>query len=452
MPSYDYDLLVLGGGSAGVRCSRIAAGLGARVVLVEDKALGGTCVNVGCVPKKLLAIGSHFAEDVEDAAGFGWTIAPPTFDWQTLVRNKDTEIARLNGIYEGMLERAGVEVVTGWGTLTDAHTVEVDGRRLHAEHIVICTGGVPWAPEFPGREHVLVSDDMFSLPRLPKRMVVAGGGYIAVEFASILHGFGVEVDLVYRGGLFLRGFDEEMRHHLANELRRKGVRLHFDCMFREVERRGPDDFLVHLTDGEHLQADTVLFAVGRRPATGGIGLDALGVRMNERGAIEVDARFQTSVPSIYALGDALDRFNLTPVALAEGTALAHQLFAGPPRTVAYDAIPTAIFCNPNMATVGLTEAKARAVHPRVRIYTSSFRSMKHTLSGRNERILMKLIVDDATDRVVGAHMVGPDAGELIQGIAVAMTCGATKAQFDSTIGIHPTAAEEFVTMRTLKRT
>lgn len=453
MPSYDYDLLVIGGGSGGVRCARTAAAHGVRVGLVEAQRLGGTCVNVGCVPKKLLAYGAHYAEDFEDARGFGWSVQGISFDWPTLVANQAQEIARLNGVYERLLDRVGVEILRAWGVVTGPHEVElrpVEGsgspQRVTARYIVVATGGKPWLPpDLPGGELVKSSDDMFTLERLPERLVVAGGGYIAVEFASIFNGFGVHVDLVHRGELFLRGFDRDARRELANEMRKKGVHLHFNSQFSHVERHG-DGLIVHLTDGDALKADLALFAVGRRPNTEGLGLDAVGVKLSPRGAVLVDEEFRTSVPSIYAIGDVIDRIQLTPVALEEGMLLARRLFARGSQRVDYADIPTTVFTNPNLAAVGLTEEEARDRGP-VRIYKSLFRPMKHTLSGRDEKTFMKLVVDDETDLVLGCHMVGPDAGEIIQGFAVALKCGATKAQFDATVGIHPTLAEEFVTMR-----
>lgn len=445
MPSYDFDLLVIGGGSGGVRCGRTAAALGARVGLVEEDRLGGTCVNVGCVPKKLFSYGAHYREDLEDAAGFGWRVGEVSFDWATLVANKDKEIARLNGIYEALLDRTGVETIRGRGILRGPHEVEVAGRVHTAERIVIATGGWPWLPEFPGRELVISSNEVFTLDKLPERIVVAGGGYIAVEFASIFGGFGSEVDLVYRGDLFLRGFDGDARHELANEMRKKGVRLHFRCMFERVERSG-ESLRVHLTDGDVLEADAVLFAVGRRPKTHGLGLEEIGVDLTERGAVVVDDHFRSSVDSVYAIGDVIERVQLTPVALEEGMFLARNLFAGADQQVDYRDIATTVFTHPNLSAVGLTEEEARQ-RCKIRVYKSLFRPMKHTMTGRNEKTFMKLVVDADTDRVLGCHMVGPDAGEIIQGLAVALKCGATKAQFDATIGIHPTSAEEFVTMR-----
>ena len=448
MPSYDVDLFVIGGGSAGVRLSRTAASFGARVMMAEEKYLGGTCVNVGCVPKKLFSYGAHYAEDFADAAGYGWTVGEVSFDWSTLMRNKDKEIARLNVIYDGILDRAGVEVVAERATITGAHEVEVGGRRITAERIAVCTGGRPWAPSIPGAEHCLVSDDVFALPELPERILIVGGGYIAVEFASILHGFGVHADLAYRGDLFLRGFDIDIRHELANELRKKGVHLHWHCHVERVSRRDDGRLDAHLTDGDTITVDQVLMATGRIPNVAGLGLEDVGVLTTDRGAIVVDDHFQTNVPSIYALGDVIDRVQLTPVALGEAMVLAHNLYNAEARQMDYADIPTAVFTHPNVGTVGLTQAEAEAKHGKLRLYKSLFRPMKHTLTGRNEKTFMKIIVDDATDRVVGCHMVGPEAGELVQGLAVALKCGATKAQFDATIGIHPTAAEEFVTMRT----
>lgn len=445
MPTYDFDLIVIGGGSGGVRCARTAASLGARVALVEGGRLGGTCVNLGCVPKKLFAYGAHYREDFEDAAGFGWTVGSTSFDWSTLIKNKDREIERLNGVYARLLDRAGVERIAGWASLKGAHAVAVGDTVHTSRFIVIATGGKPWRPELPGGEHVLTSDDIFALPALPARVVIAGGGYIAAEFASIFHGLGCRVDLVYRGDLFLRGFDADARRELANAMRKKGIHLRFQSRFARVERVD-DGLSVHLSDGDHVQADLALFAVGRRPNTDGLGLDAIGVARTDRGAIAVDAHFQTSVDSIYAVGDVIDRIQLTPVALAEGMIVARNLFGGQDRRVDYSDVPTAVFTHPNLAAVGLTEADARA-RGNVRVFKSIFRPMRHTMTGRDEQTFVKLVVDGETDRVLGVHMVGPEAGEVIQGFAVALKCHATKAQFDATIGIHPTIAEEFVTMR-----
>ncbi len=449
MADYDYDLYVIGGGSGGVRAARVSAQLGARVALAEERYLGGTCVNVGCVPKKLFVYASHFGEDFGDARGFGWNHAGGEFEWPQLRDNKDREISRLNGVYGKLLDNAGVTVHEGTARLVDGHTVEINGRKVTAANILLATGCWPWAPEFPGSEHVISSNEVFHLERFPERAVVVGGGYIAVEFAGIFAGLGVETHLVYRRDLFLRGFDDDVRRFAADECRKKHINLHFSNDITRIEKQG-DTLVSHLKDGESLGTDLVMYATGRRAKIDGLGLEAAGVATRDDGAIVVDDDYRTSVASVYALGDVIGRIELTPVALAEGMALAHNLFGengGEPRRVDYENIPTTVFCQPNLGTVGLTEAEARERHGELRIYRSEFRAMKHTLSGRDERTLMKMIVDHASDRVVGVHMAGAEAGEIIQGIAVAMRAGATKATFDSTIGIHPTAAEEFVTMR-----
>ncbi len=448
MPEYDYDLFVIGGGSGGVRGARIAAALGARVGMAEERYLGGTCVNVGCVPKKLFAYASHFQEDFEDAAGFGWSVGETAFNWSVLKKNKDTEIARLNDVYGRILDRVDVEVFHERAVLDGPHTVRMGERTVSAHHILIAVGGRPWLPDFPGHEHVIVSDDLFEMETLPKSMVIAGGGYIACEFASIFNGLGVDVELVYRGDMVLRGFDEDIRHHIGNEMRKKGIRIHFDTIFESVERTSDTCVRVNLTDGDHCEAEAVLFAVGRRPYTAGLCLDKAGVEVNDRGAIVVDEEFQTSNECIYAVGDVIERVQLTPVALAEGMYVARQLFGGPDQKVSYANIATAVFTTPNIGTVGLSEADAREKHGALRLYKSTFRGLKNTLSGNQEKTFMKLVVDDESDRVLGVHMVGPEAGEIIQGMAIAVNMGATKADFDRTIGIHPTSAEEFVTMRT----
>ena len=448
MASWDYDLFVIGAGSGGVRASRMAARHGARVAVVEGRYLGGTCVNVGCVPKKLFVYGSHFAEDFEDAAGYGWKVGASTFDWATLRDNKTREIERLNGSYRSMLENAGVEIIRGFGRLRDRHTIQIDdGQTVTAQNILIATGGWPHVPEFPGREHVITSNEAFYLETFPKRVIVAGGGYIAVEFAGIFNGLGAQTTLLHRGPLFLRGFDDTVRTFVASQLREKHIDLKFDVMAVRVELTADGTRRVTLKDGRVLEADLVLFATGRAPSVGGLGLEQVGVETTPRGAVVVDDRYRTTVDNIYAIGDVIDRVQLTPVALAEGMVVADNLFNGTNRTLDYSDIPTAVFCQPNIGAVGLTEAQAREKQAKVRVFESTFKPMKHTMSGRNERTLMKLIVDAQSDRVVGAHMVGPDAGEIIQGLGVALKAGATKAQFDSTIGIHPTAAEEFVTMR-----
>jgi len=446
MASYDYDLFVIGAGSGGVRASRIAAQLGARVAVAEDRFYGGTCVNIGCIPKKLFVYASHFAEEFHDAAGFGWTVGERKFDWPTLVANKNAEIERLNGVYERILKNAGVEILDGRATIVDAHTVEVAGRQVTAEHILVATGGKPFVPEIRGREHASISDDMFYLEKFPERVIVVGGGYIAVEFAGIFKGLGAEVTQLYRGPHFLRGFDDDLRHFLCDEMRKKGIDIRFNSTVECIEKHG-GEYCAELENGRELTADLILYATGRVPNTENLGLEAAGVELAENGAIKVDEAFRTSVPSIRAIGDVIDRVQLTPVALGEGMWLARHLFGETPPAFDYADIPSAVFSQPALASVGLTEAQAHDRHGELDVYISEFRPLKHTLSGSEERSFMKLIVDKASDRVLGAHMAGPEAGEIVQGLAIAIKMGATKAQFDATIGIHPTAAEEFVTMR-----
>ncbi|WP_417531396.1 glutathione-disulfide reductase [Marinobacter lipolyticus] len=444
----DFDLIVIGAGSGGVRLARMSAQRGARVAIVESRYLGGTCVNVGCVPKKLFVYGSHVGEDLEDAAGYGWNVPldQVSFDWPTLVANKNTEIERLNGIYGRLLENAGVTIIEGTATLADANTVVVGEQRYTTGHITIATGSWPVIPDIPGKESILTSNEMFYLPQLPRQAVVWGGGYIAVEFAGILAGLGVETTLLYRGELFLRGFDDDVREFTANEMRRKGVDVRFGTTIEAVESDGTF-YDVTLNDGSHLTTGLVMAATGRRALVEGLGLEALGVKLSRSGHVEVDDHFRTSVPSITALGDVIGTPQLTPVALAQAMVLSRRLFGDGQGEMDYNCIPTAVFCQPNIGTVGLTEAEAKEAGHQVSIYRSEFRPMKNTLSGRQDRCLMKLVVDKESDKVLGAHMVGPDAGEITQGLAVAMKAGATKAQFDSTLGIHPTSAEEFVTMR-----
>ncbi len=446
MTNYDYDFFVVGCGSGGVRAARIAATHGAKVAVCEERYLGGTCVNVGCIPKKLLVYASHFRDDFEDAAGFGWTVGESSFDWSRLIANKNREIERLNGIYERLLDNAGAELIWGRGVLVDEHTVEIEGKRFTAERILIATGGWPSVPDLPGREHVVTSNEAFYLERPPKRAMVVGGGYIAVEFVGIFHGLGVDVVQLYRGPLFLRGFDDDVRRHVADEYQAKGIDLRFNTEIASIEKNG-DGYAVVLNDGNRVDVDLVMYATGRRPLTAGLGLDRAGVELDDNGAIKVDDDWQTSVPHIYAIGDVIDRIQLTPVALNEGHILADRLFGEPNRDMSYENVPSAVFSQPPIGTVGLTEARARETYGDVHIYKSSFAALKNTLSGRQEKTFMKLIVDPASDRVVGIHMVGPEAGEIIQGFAVAVRAGATKHQFDTTIGIHPTSAEEFVTMR-----
>ena len=443
----DYDLVVIGGGSAGVRLSRTAAALGARVALIESGRLGGTCVNIGCVPKKLFAYASRFGTNLDDAEGFGFEPVAKQFSWANLIAGKDREIARLNAVYERVVTNAGVTVLRGRATLTGPNEVDLDGQSLSATRIAICTGGKPIVPPIEGAELGVVSDAMFSLPELPRRAVVVGGGYIGVEFASILHGLGVDVDVVSRTLPLLRGFDDDARAHLQAMLERRGIRVHGKRVPHAIHR-GPDGLVVDLAheDGP-LVADLVLFAVGRRPNTDGLGLDAAGVAVRPDGGIAVDTNYQTSTPSIYALGDVTHRLQLTPVALGEATALARHLYAGEPIRFGYDAVPTAVFSDPELGTVGLGEADARARFANVKVFKSTFRPMVHILPNRDEQALVKLVVDGDTDRVLGVHIVAPDAAELLQGFAVAVRMGATKADLDRTIGIHPTVGEELVTLR-----
>jgi len=444
---YDFDLFTIGGGSGGVRASRVAANYGARVAIAESGRFGGTCVNVGCIPKKLFSYAAHFRDDFEDAAAYGWSLAKPSFDWKTLVANKDTEIARLNAVYERLLAAAGVEIVRGRAVLRDAHTVEVAGRSWSARHILVATGSRAQVPDIPGKSHAITSDAVFQLERLPARAIVVGGGYIAVEFASIFNGLGVQTTLAYRRHRLLREFDVELGTRLGEEIQKKGVIVHFGAEPASITKQ-PDGVLeVAYGDGMHARAELVLFATGRVPNSKGLGLEAAGVKLGPIGEVLVDAYSKSSVDSIHAIGDITNRINLTPVATAEGTALAKTLFAGELTAMDYDNVPTAVFANPNVASVGLSEESARERYPKLQVYKTSFRSLKHALTSSEEKTFMKLLVDAASQRVVGAQMIGPEAGEIIQGVAIAVKLGATKAQFDATIGIHPTAAEEFVTMR-----
>ena len=453
MTNFDFDLFVIGGGSGGVRASRMAAQRGARVALAEaggTAMLGGTCVNMGCIPKKLYSYAAQFAENFEESHGFGWEGAAPVLNWNTLKANRRNELARLNGIYLTMLTGAGVRVINGFASLVDAHTVEIDGLRHTAKSILIATGGTPSVPHFKGRDLVVTSNEMFDLDPFPKRLVVVGGGYIASEFASIFNGLGASVTQLYRGELLLRGFDDEVRAFISNEMVKSGVNLRLGTDVVSVSKEA-DGLQVTLNGGEAIAADTVLYATGRVPNVQGMGLAALGVAQGKDGAIVVNDDYQTNVPSIYALGDVTARLQLTPVALGEAMVLVDHLF-GPhagksKRSMSYQFIPTAVFTHPNIGTVGYSETEARQKFGELTVFRSEFKALKHTLSGSTERTLMKLIVEDATDRVVGLHMVGAEAGEIVQGFAVAMKAGATKAAFDATIGIHPTAAEEFVTMR-----
>jgi glutathione reductase (NADPH) len=443
---FEVDLFVIGAGSGGVRAARMAAGMGARVAIAEDRYMGGTCVNVGCVPKKLYAYAAHYASDFRDSAGFGWDVGSPQFSWQRLRDNKQQEIARLNGIYRQLLQKAGVEVLDGHARLAGPHTVEVAGRRIEARHILLATGGWPSLPEFPGRELVLDSNRIFDLERLPQRLLIIGGGYIAVEFAGIFSGLGCRTALSYRGDKLLRGFDDDLRTRFMTEIARH-VDLHMESQVAAIEALPDGALQVRLQEGQTLEVDAVLAATGRRPRTEGLGLEHTSVQLDAAGAVIVDEQFRTAEPSIYALGDVVGRLPLTPVALAEGMFVADHLFGSGTRRMSYDNVPTAVFSHPNLATVGLTEAAARERYGDITVFESDFRNLRHTLSGNPERTYMKIVVDRASDRVLGMHMLGDEAGEIIQGFAAAMVAGITKAQLDSTIGIHPTAAEEFVTMR-----
>jgi glutathione reductase (NADPH) len=448
MAKYDYDLFVIGAGSGGVRSARMAAGKGIRVAIAEDRYLGGTCVNVGCVPKKLYVYASQFRESFAGAAGFGWEKTQPKFDWQTLVANKDKEISRLQTVYDGLLQNSGVTLIHGRARLVDDHTVVVGDKHYKAERIIVATGGWPYVPEVEGKQYIVTSNEIFNLPALPNRIVIVGGGYIAVEFAGILNGLGVKVKLFERNAKMLRGFDEDVRDFLSLEMAKKGIDLHFNTSILSITKEN-ETLLINTTDGEVVETDLVMYATGRVPNSQNIGLAEVGVDMDALGAIKVNDDYQTSIPSIYALGDVTNRVNLTPVATSEGMALINKLYADHTSVVDYENIPTAVFSQPNIATVGLTEQSARDQYgDDIEVYKTSFKAMKNTLSGLDERTFMKMIVVRSTDKVVGMHMVGSDAGEIIQGFAVAIRAGATKTIFDSTIGIHPTSAEEFVTMRT----
>ena len=452
MGDYDFDLFTIGAGSGGTRASRMCAARGAKVAVAEAQYLGGTCVNVGCVPKKLMVYAAGFAQAFRDAAGFGWTVGEPSFDWPTLIANKQKEILRLNKIYERLLHGSGCEIFRGWARIVDPHTVAVKDasgaeETYTARDILVATGGKPVRPTEPGTQRAWVSDDVFYLKEQPRRMAVVGGGYIALEMASIFHGLGTEVHLIYRGPHPLRGFDDDVRTFLCDELRKKGMTLHLNTNVTCLEDGDDGAIEVVLSHEETITVDAALYAIGRRPRVEGLGLAEVGVKVNDKGAIEVDDYFRTSVESIWALGDVTDRLNLTPVAIAEGMAITETLFGAGPTKVDYRDVPTAVFSSPPIATVGLTEADARVEYGAVDVYTSEFRPLMNTVSGSTERTFMKLVVAAESDRVVGVHICGVDGPEIIQSVAVALKCGATKAQFDATIGLHPTAAEELVTMR-----
>ena len=442
-----YDLVVIGAGSGGVRAARISAGHGAKVAVIEGDRPGGTCVIRGCVPKKLLMYGSLFSADVEDARGFGWHVDTPSHDWEHLIAAKNTELNRLESIYVSLLENAGATLIRGFAKLTGAHSVEVNGDEITAKTILVAVGGIPQMTDVPGmHDHAITSNEALDLDSFPSEIVIYGGGYIALEFAGIFNGYGAKTHLVYRGDLPLRGFDEDVRRNIAVAMQDRGIILHpgmtIDALEDDNGRK-----IATLSSGEKIHADQVMAATGRKPNTDMLGLDQVGVEMGANGEIQVDAYSRSSVPSIYAVGDVTDRVNLTPVAINEGHAFADTLYGNNDRIISHDNIASAVFSQPPIASVGLTEAEASEKFDNIRVYESQFRAMKNTISGRGEKTYMKLIVDDATDKVVGAHMMGPDSGEIMQGIGIAVKVGATKADFDATIGIHPTAAEEFVTMR-----
>ncbi len=450
MAEFDVDLFVIGGGSGGVRAARIAAGYGAKVVVAEEYRMGGTCVIRGCVPKKLLVIGSHVHQEIEDAAGFGWSIPSVSFSWPTLIANKDKEIARLEGIYAANVEKSGARIVKARAVFEDAHTLRLgNGETITARHILIATGSTPnhGAP-IPGIEHVISSDQAFHLPELPKRIVIQGGGYIALEFACIFAGFGSDVTVIYRGDNILRGFDEDVRNHVRAEMERQGITIITGCTVNRIDKHR-QEFTTHLSSGSSIASDRVMFAIGRHPSVTNLGLEKAGVAINPtNGGIAVDGWSKTSVPHIYAIGDVTHRINLTPVAIREGHAFADTVFGKRPVRVDHSDIPTAVFSQPEVATVGLTETEARAQFSVVDIYKTDFRPIKSTMSGRDTRILMKLVVDGGTGRVVGCHVVGDTAAEIVQAVGIAVKMKATKADFDATFALHPTAAEELVTMRT----
>ena len=446
MSNYDYDLITIGAGSGGVRASRLAGGYGAKVAVCEEDRVGGTCVLRGCIPKKLLIYGAHYADYMEDAVNYGWTIEGASHDWTKLIANKNTELDRLNGIYLRILRDNNVDLKEGRGVLVDDHTVEIAGERLTAENILIAVGGRPTMPDIPGIEQVITSNEALELPKLPKRVVIVGGGYIAIEFAGIFSSLGVEVTEIIRADNILRGFDIDMRTSLFEEMEKRGIKILAETVVESIEKQG-DTFSLRLGNDEILETDCVMYATGRRANTEGLGLEAAGVELYDNGSIIVDELNRTSQSHIYAVGDVTDRIQLTPVAIQEGHALADMLFNQDTRTTDYTNVPSAVFSTPPIATVGLTEEQARAEFGEVDIYDSNFKPLVHTLTGRDDRSVMKLIVEPKSDKVIGCHMMGIDAPEIIQGVAIAMKCGATKAQFDATTGIHPSSAEEFVTMR-----
>ena len=443
---FDYDLFVIGAGSGGVRAARMSATYGAKTAMAEEYRVGGTCVIRGCVPKKLFVYASHYAEDFHEAAGFGWTVSDAQFDWATLIKNKDAEIDRLNQIYIKNAKAAGVEIIEQSAELLDPHTIQIGERQVSAKYILLAPGAAPFVPDIEGREHIITSNEAFHLDSLPARMVIVGGGYIAVEFAGIFNGLGVDVTLVYRGEEIMRGFDMDIRTHLRAEMQKKGITVMLETDIAAISKHD-NGYHAQLGNGDVLATDCVMYATGRVPNVSGLGLEKAGVETHRNGAIKVDAFSKTSVDHIYAVGDVTDRAQLTPIAIREGAAFAETVFNQNPQQVDHSIIPTAVFSQPPIGTVGLTEEEARAQSD-IDIYRSVFRPMKHTLSGSDEKTLMKLIVDKKTDKVLGLHIVGPDSGEMIQAFGIAVTMGATKADFDATVAVHPTAAEELVTMKT----
>lgn len=449
MAKYDFDLFVIGAGSGGVRAARTAAGLGVKVAITENRFLGGTCVNVGCVPKKLFVYASQFSDDFKIAAGYGWQLDRPAFDWPQLLAQKNREIMRLQNVYNDLLQNSGVTVFREQARIVDPNTIVLGEQSYRCERILIATGSKPSIPDIPGKEYISTSDTMFTLQTLPKRLLIVGGGYIAVEFAGIMHGLGVETTLCCRGEKLLRGFDEDIRDFAAQGMRKKGMRIVFNKYVNQIDKT-ENGLTAYTENDEPIEADLILFATGRKANTENLGIEALGIVLNANGSICIDANYCTNIDSIYALGDVANKINLTPVATAEAMAFVSQIYGDKTKTVNYDNIPTAVFCQPNIATVGLTESEARKRFNHIDIYQSVFTPMKYAFSGLDEKALIKLIVNSENDRVLGAHMIGPDAGEIIQGMAIAIQGGITKAIVDSTIGIHPTIAEEFVTMRSPK--
>ena len=449
MSRYEYDLFVIGGGSGGIRAARLSSSFGARVAIAEEKYLGGTCVNVGCVPKKLFFYASYFSEEFNHAQSYGWYHNNNRFVWNDLIKNKNKEIERLNGIYQKILNDSNVKVFEEHAKIVDPHTIKINNENITTKYIMIATGGWPYVPNIEGKELAITSNEAFFLETLPNKIIIVGGGYIAVEFASIFKGLNIETSLIYRGPLFLRGFDKDLREVLSNEMKKKGINLIFNKDIKKIKKINTE-ISAELDDGQELISDQVMFATGRRPNCSNIGLDEVGLKLDAEGAIEINSNYQTNISSIYAVGDVTNRINLTPVALAEGSIVANNLFNNTSKIASYENIPTCVFSQPNIATVGLTEDEARKKYKDITVYKSLFTPLKLTLTQNNEKSFIKLITNKKTNLVIGAHMVGENAGEIMQGIAIAIKAGATKDIFDSTIGIHPTLAEEFVTMRNSK--